>query len=921
MLITAQPNSLYQIQTSENNVDSTFSFGTTGTFSVPGNIEIKYLSSAFKGIITTDLITNSDKKWSFPNKSGRVALIDDIITGGLPDQTGNSGKFLQTDGTTLSWKLIDTTGGNNGNITNASFTAIIGDGFSRIIKVLHNLGTDAIVCSVWETLDARRSANCTISVLSENEISLTFRTAPKQNSIKVTIISSVFSNAISISGSGAALPSVFGNANKYLKTDGVSVTWQAIPEGLPKQENQTGKALFTNGAYSYWQLVFPVQNDQAGKVLHTDGTNTYWQSAFPAQTGQANKYLTTDGTYVSWGTPPYMLNPMSSYGDIIIGGTAGAAGRLGIGQEGQFLSVASGLPIWKDFIIPSLVGNNGKFLTTDGLLTNWQTINQVPTISTSDNGKILSTDGTNALWIVNTAPPAIAGQAGKFLGNTGSVMAWYSLNQVPTVNSGTAGKLLSSDGASYSWTSIVNVLPSLTDNTGKVLTVNGSTVDWEFPATGFTNPMTTIGDIIVGTTGGSPIRLGHGSTGQYLTTQSNGTLAWTTITPPDLSGLLTNPMTNQGDLIYGGTSGAPTRLGISGAGYYLASNGSSPYWVQGSLTPPVTGHAGKWLYTDGSSAYWANVDALPAQSGNSGKYLSTNGSLASWITPPPGFANPMIASGDMIAGSTNGIAGRLAIGTNGQFLGIVAGALTWTTTPTELPTQTGHQNQFLLTDGSAPSWTTIYQVPTVVDQTGKFLGNDGVNYSWMSLPNQLPVVNGQSGGKYLSNDGTIASWVPYSGIPNVSGNSGKVLTTDGVTSFWEDINGVNGSATLSRLPIQITTSNLDILSDEIRTVDTTCYTFQLQSITASHPCRIRLYGTNSQAVADRARLVTLDPVGNHGMYTEIVLSQSNLSWILSPVPTCVNMDTVLTKNIYVTIQNMNPTATAIVVTMNILKME
>jgi hypothetical protein len=894
MLITAQPNSLYQIQTSENNVNSTFSFGTTGTFSVPGNIEIKYLSSAFKGIITTDLITGSDKRWSFPNKSGRIALVDDVSSSILPDQTGNTGKFLQTDGTTLSWKFVDT----SGNIDNASFTTVIGDGFSRVINVLHNLGTDAIVCGVWETLDARRNVNCTISIISENEISLSFITAPRQNSIKVTIISSVFSNAISSGGGGPSLPSVFGNANKYLKTDGVSVTWQPVSEeGLPNQENQ------------------------AGKVLHTNGVFPYWQSAFPAQDGQANKYLTTDGTSVSWGTPPYMLNPMSTYGDIIIGGTAGAAGRLAIGQEGQFLSVASGLPVWKDFVIPGLTGNNGKFLTNNGSEAAWQTINQVPAMGSEDSGKILSTNGTTALWITNTAPPDITGQAGKFLGNTGAAMAWYSLNQVPTVNAETAGKLLSSDGAAYSWTSIASVLPSLAGNTGKVLTVNGASVDWEFPASGFANPMIDTGDLIVGTIGGSPIRLAHGTTGQYLTTQSNGTLAWTTITASDLPGVLTNPMINQGDLIYGGASGTPTRLEISGPGYYLASNGSNPYWVKGSLTPPVEGHAGKFLYSDGSFAYWATVDSFPEQTGNSGKYLSTNGSTVSWTTPPTGFANPMIAAGDIIAGLAGGTAGRLSIGSNGQFLGVVGGALTWTTTPTELPTQTGHPNQFLITDGSTPNWTTIYQVPTVVGQTGKFLGTDGTNYSWMSLPNQLPDVNGQSGGKYLSNDGTTAFWVPYSGIPNVSGNSGKVLTTDGVTSYWQDISGISGPTTLSRLPIQITTSVLDILADEIRAINTTCYTFQLQSITASHPCRIRLYGTNSQAVADRQRLVTLDPIGNHGMYAEIVLSQSNLSWILSPVPTCVNMDTVLTKNIYVTIQNMNPTATAIVVTMNILKME
>ena len=38
---------------------------------------------------------------------------------------------------------------------------------------------------------------------------------------------------------------------------------------------------------------------------------------------------------------------------------------------------------------------------------------------------------------------------------------------------------------------------------------------------------------------------------------------------------MTNPMTTQGDVIYGGSSGTPTRLGIGGAGKLLASTGSA----------------------------------------------------------------------------------------------------------------------------------------------------------------------------------------------------------------------------------------------------------------------------------------------------------------------------------------------------------
>jgi len=56
--------------------------------------------------------------------------------------------------------------------------------------------------------------------------------------------------------------------------------------------------------------------------------------------------------------------------------------------------------------------------------------------------------------------------------------------------------------------------------------------------------------------------------------------AWTAVGP---SGNLSNPMTTAGDLIVGGTSGAPGRLAAGASGYVLTSNGSgaAPSWQAG----------------------------------------------------------------------------------------------------------------------------------------------------------------------------------------------------------------------------------------------------------------------------------------------------------------------------------------------------
>lgn len=64
-------------------------------------------------------------------------------------------------------------------------------------------------------------------------------------------------------------------------------------------------------------------------------------------------------------------------------------------------------------------------------------------------------------------------------------------------------------------------LPSQTGNGGKYLTTDGSATSWATVSAGFTNPMTTGGDVIYGGASGVATRLANGSAGQYF--KSNGT--------------------------------------------------------------------------------------------------------------------------------------------------------------------------------------------------------------------------------------------------------------------------------------------------------------------------------------------------------------------------------------------------------------
>lgn len=131
-----------------------------------------------------------------------------------------------------------------------------------------------------------------------------------------------------------------------------------------------------------------------------------------------------------------------------------------------------------------------------------------------------------------------------------------------------SGKTLS--GASNTITNV-----SLTAGvTGTLPIANGGTNGVTNTA-GFNNlsPITTKGDVI-SSDGTNNVRLAVGSNGTVLSADSTQTsgLKWVSV--------LSNPMTSVGDLIVGGTAGAATRLAFGSANTILKTDGgSTPVWA------------------------------------------------------------------------------------------------------------------------------------------------------------------------------------------------------------------------------------------------------------------------------------------------------------------------------------------------------
>lgn len=203
-------------------------------------------------------------------------------------------------------------------------------------------------------------------------------------------------------------------------------------------------------------------------------------------------------------------------------------------------------------------------------------------------------------------------------------------------------------------------------------------------------------------------------------------------------GGLANPMSAEGDLIIGGTDGAPARLAPGTNTHVLTLVGGVPAWSAPSSSGPLNNFAATtdpgtgddtgdgysvgstwinvtldriWRCTDATltAAVWERVDQEPGTLNN---YAATTnpgvgddsadgysvGSRwinltldTSWTCTDPsegaavwsqdnaaaGMTNPMTTPGDLITGGTSGAPQRLAKGTDGQILKMVSGSVVW----------------------------------------------------------------------------------------------------------------------------------------------------------------------------------------------------------------------------------------------------
>ena len=165
-------------------------------------------------------------------------------------------------------------------------------------------------------------------------------------------------SAISTAVAGGSLPTQTGNNGKYLTTNGTIASWSVVEAGdaLPTQTGNNGKYLTTDGNNPVWATV------SASDI-------TYSKEYFTGTAGQTDFTKTYDVGYVDVyinGIKIPSAEFTATNGTSIVLSTAV--------NEGDIVEIISYTNIGSIAGLPIQTGNTGKFLSTDGTNSTWETI-------------------------------------------------------------------------------------------------------------------------------------------------------------------------------------------------------------------------------------------------------------------------------------------------------------------------------------------------------------------------------------------------------------------------------------------------------------------------------------------------------------------------------------------------------------------
>jgi hypothetical protein len=242
----------------------------------------------------------------------------------------------------------------------------------------------------------------------------------------------------------------------------------------------------------------------------------------------------------------------NSTGNVTVKDNAGTTlETLTTGGAAQFLCVANGTSAgtWGVRVFASSNTQWGNTaLNYSGNITGatWQG----NTIGTGYGGTGLTTFSSSNYALYSTSPSTlVAGTLPVLAGGTG-------LSNTPT-----AGQILIGNGTNYSLSTLTaGTAISITNGSGTITVANNGVTAFSGGSTGLTPSSFTAGAVTLSGT----LAIANGGTGQTSASAAFNALS---------------PITTTGDLIIGTGVNTSSRLGIGSSGYVLQSNGSTAAWV------------------------------------------------------------------------------------------------------------------------------------------------------------------------------------------------------------------------------------------------------------------------------------------------------------------------------------------------------
>lgn len=648
---------------------------------IPGSNGLIGLSAYLTDVDETTISVNSD------------GIISANVNGILPDQSGNNGKYLQTNGSALGW---------NDPIPNQA-----GQGGKY-------LTTDGITTS-WDIYTIPVATSSSTGVVQ----------------VDGTTITADVDGIITAQVNGI-LPSQANNSGKFLTTDGTNTSWAVGNYTLPV----AGTTLGSLGGV--------IIDDNTIKINAFGVINVDPDAIFPDQGGNSGKYLSTNGFATQWVDSSYQLPTASP---TVLGGVK-------IDNSTIVINGANVISASIDALLPPQGNNGNKFLTTNGSTLSWSFTSYILPEATQVTLGGIRTDGettftTSGVLTVNALKYGATGTGKLVYDATGltdlsSQIAYNGSNILTTGTgldgagfniSGTRGLNLKGGDAYYSGGSEPSWAAGSVNISGGVA---------QYRAGGGGSVSISAGDglpPVVGATlseygqpaGSITISAGAGGGGGYPYTTYGGDISFRTADTGPVQTQFT--ISRQGGWALNGSSYS----GFGAAGSTLISSGTSrdvanttdlsngpPVWgtlgiVGGgtgattraaglnNLLPTQSGQSGKILASDGTDAYW--WQGIPDQTGQANSFLTTDGTNTSWASFPY----------DVVFPDQTGKAGFI-LGTNGSIVEWVA---------PEIPSPVGAPNRVLITNGTNSLWTTLannmFIVPVATTSTiGGIIVGDGL---------------------------------------------------------------------------------------------------------------------------------------------------------------------------------------------------